>query len=202
MSEEGYLKFQCERVNGTLGEPTFFRKFNLFRTRLWDLGLVGEKENGIGFGNLSRRIGQYIFITGSQTGGKRELEIEDYVLVLDWNWERFTVKSFGKRPCSSETFTHLAVYTSSLEAKVVVHIHSAEIWQWAKDKIPGTPPEAEFGTLELALAVRRLVARDPKGFGWLVLLGHEEGLIVWGKTVSQVLELIMVLVDLALSRVK
>ncbi len=182
---EGYIKFHCDQILGIPAKPRGFEAINLLRTKLWDMGLVGERA-GVGFGNLSLRIGDFVLITGSRTGGVRIAKIEDYSLVLDWDLSRFRVKSLGLKPSSSETFTHLSVYTARPGVNVVVHLHWDKVWNWGKDRFPGTPEWSSFGSEELAKEVFKLVVELNRDWGVIGLWGHQDGLVFWGRSVGEV----------------
>lgn len=80
--DEGYIKFQAEQVAGSIVQPAEFDQLNRARTELFDFGLIGSYDNGIGFGNLSlREQGQHFLITASATGGERVLRFAQYCLV-------------------------------------------------------------------------------------------------------------------------
>ncbi len=187
---EGYIKFRCEWEKAQLSAPKGLDEVNLVRSRLWDLGLVGVKEDGVGFGNLSIRLGDGFLITGSQTGGKRILSIDDYSLVLDYSWEENWLRCKGRVRASSESLSHSACYRFSPEVSAVIHVHSLNDWRRWLDRLPTTDRRAEYGTPELARAIAGLVRKIGRQ-GILVMGGHEEGILSWGKSPVEALNLLL-----------
>ena len=186
---EGYVKFLCEQVSGVPIPPIGFDSINLLRTKLWDMGVIGERE-GVGFGNISVRLGDYVLITGSRTGKVRIADIKDYALILDWDLRRFWVRSLGMVPASSESFTHLSVYSARPGVMMVVHLHWPSLWTWARNRLPGTPAWAEFGSVELANEVFKLVVELNRDWGVIGMWGHQDGLLFWARDYMSVWRLL------------
>ena len=69
-----YIKFNCNLIKGTV-EKEKIEELNYWRNKLFEMGLIGVYENGVGFGNISERTqGNKFIITGSTTGGKEKLD--------------------------------------------------------------------------------------------------------------------------------
>ena len=70
MKDEGYIKFNSEWVKAEPLSLDKIKDINECRSRLYKLGLIGILEDGIGFGNISKRILEtnHFVITGTQTG--------------------------------------------------------------------------------------------------------------------------------------
>ncbi len=67
---EGFVKFNCYwSQSGPVVTDEQYEIINHWREILFNLDLVGAFENGVGFGNISIRIGktQQFVITGSST---------------------------------------------------------------------------------------------------------------------------------------
>ena len=161
-----------------------------WRRILRQTGLIGRRPDryeGYAYGNLSRRAGDpaagSFIITGTQTSGLVELTTADLARVLTSDVAANRVRSRGLSHPSSETLTHAAVYGADPDAGVVLHVHSPEIWRRAAElALPSTDPAATCGTPRLALEVERVVSetRGAPG-GVLVMGGHPDGVIAWGR---------------------
>ncbi|HXV28683.1 MAG TPA: S-methyl-5-thioribose-1-phosphate isomerase, partial [bacterium] len=58
LAEEGVVKFHCQWIKKGPSETRELNVLNAWRNRLYDYGLIGVYEDGIGFGNISIRVGQ------------------------------------------------------------------------------------------------------------------------------------------------
>ena len=69
MIDEGYIKYQCHWQNIPAIASEEIIELNNWRDRLYQLNLIGEYDNGIGFGNLSKRLpnSRELIISGTQT---------------------------------------------------------------------------------------------------------------------------------------
>jgi L-ribulose-5-phosphate 4-epimerase len=188
MTENGYIKYNCKWIkSGPLSESEI-KNLNRWRTRLYDLKLIGAYENGIGYGNLSLRIGdsnQFI-ITGSNTGQLAQLNNNHYTRVLTHDINNNKLTCEGPIKASSESLTHAAIYAAKPGVNGVIHVHSLSLWQKLIDKVPTTSREVEYGTPEMAAEMTRLLSEAPvDDKGIMVMGGHEEGIITFGTTVDE-----------------
>ena len=186
--EKGYVKFNCEQIKGCPVSPEIIKEINEVRQVLYNKGLIGMYENGIGFGNVSIRANKGILITASATGHIEELTNEHYSFVSEYDYDKNWVKCFGPK-ASSESLTHLSTYECSPETNAVLHVHNLEFWKGLKDKVPTTKENVEYGTPEMAREIFRLfketqVSKDKI----LVMAGHEEGLITFDTSPKKALE--------------
>jgi len=196
-ASEGVLQFEVEHVHDRL-EPRrleeTMRSLGAWREVLWRLGLLGRDPalyQGLGFGNVSARIGPFgdaprgrrtFLITGTQTAGRRSVDLDDFCLVERWDVGRNRVVSRGPVPPSSESLTHGALYDVAPAVRVVLHGHAPEIWRAARALgIPITRPDAANGTPEMALEVQRLFRETAlPSTGILAMGGHPDGVIAFG----------------------
>ena len=188
MKDEGYIKFKCLWSNEPIAIPgSVFRSLNLWREKLCGLSLIGMYENGIGFGNISvKNDDDSFFITGSATGGKPVLELCDYAMVDNWDFERNQLHCIGETKASSESLTHAAIYESNNNVRSVIHVHSMCIWKNFLDKLPSTGEEILFGTPEMAIGIKNLLKnKDNIRKGIVVMGGHEEGILTFGKDLDE-----------------
>ncbi len=196
---EGVIRFEVDHAWRDLDPRALgvaARTLGAWRELLARLGLVGRhpaRYEGLGYGNVSARIGPFgaaprgrrrFLVTGSQTGGRERLGLEDFCVVERWELATNRVTSFGRVPPSSESLTHGAVYDAAPAARVVLHAHCPEIWRAARALgLPVSDPAAANGTPAMAQEVLRLWRESAlPGIGMLALGGHEDGVLAFGHT--------------------
>lgn len=179
---EGYIKFNCllsEEISGLSDED--FLLLNKWRNKLYHLGLIGCYPGDIGYGNISIRSGAGFIITGSATGCREKLVKDDYVRVDRYDFLNNEIHCTGKIRASAESLTHAAVYEARPETLAVIHIHNLDLWEKHKGIMPTSPYTAEYGTPEIALAIRNLCMNDKiTGNEVIIMGGHKEGIIAFG----------------------
>lgn len=188
MAETGSIKFSCERVPGDIVPFIGFAELNKCRRKLRELRLMGVDASGIGFGNVSIRNGESsrFYITGSATGGVSELTPVHYAKVVAYDFASNWLRCEGAVDASSESLTHAAVYESDPIAGAVIHGHDINLWAALLDKVPATSKGVEYGTPEMAYAVRDLFdSTDVKTKKIFVMAGHEGGLVAFGKDLDE-----------------
>jgi ribulose-5-phosphate 4-epimerase/fuculose-1-phosphate aldolase len=192
VTNDGYIKYQAQRVDGTIPDCAGLDELNRCRTELFDLRLIGIYPNGIGYGNVSIRAGGSRFIiSGSATGGLRTLSKDHYALVESFDLARNSVKSVGKIDASSESMSHGAVYRALPAVSAVIHVHSRRLFDAMRAaRYPETDPALSFGTPELAVAITSLLQSIGANNGIFVTAGHDEGIIAYGETVEAALSLV------------
>ncbi len=182
---EGYVKFTDMHVHQNPVNYPGLDGLMYWRNVLFQVGLIGE-EDGIGYGNVSMRLGDDFVISGTRTGGTINLKADGYTKVVKCSPRLNRVVSIGPVGASSESMTHDAVYRCDPKIKYVVHVHSKEMWKLLDmTRKPATPENAKYGTPEMAEAVSRLFAetnvRSERIF-WMA--GHEDGVVSFGETVD------------------
>ena len=184
MSE--YIKFSCERVAAEITSFEGLAELNAHRRKLRQLGLIGVDPNGIGFGNLSVRDGatDNFYITGSATGGRRELTLADCAKVVACDFERNCVRYEGSALPSSESLSHAAIYKSDVTAGAVIHCHDSKLWAAVLNEAPTTSKTADYGTAEMANEIVQLFTHTdvPK---IIAMAGHEAGILTFGKDLEE-----------------
>lgn len=188
MRDEGVIKFQCEWTAGPAPAEEAIGELNHWRRLLFHAGLIGVYPDGIGFGNLSRRLEQsrQFWITGTQTGHLAELNAGHYTQVTDYSIEGNRVFCRGPVKASSESLTHGMIYELNENIRAVVHVHHARLWQALKNKVPTTSESVPYGTQQMALAVQKLYEREGLAEARLfVMAGHEDGLISFDATLEK-----------------
>ena len=188
--KEGYVKFNQEFRDGSPPPEELLRELNGARTRLYDLGLIGMDEEGIGFGNVSVRCPEgeegLFVVSGTATGNRRVLTPEAYSRVLEYDINRNNLVSLGKTRASSESLSHAAVYAARNDLASVIHVHSRRLYEeMLQEDHPRTSPGAEYGTPEIARDIRDIAAASAAGAGALVMLAHQDGIIAYGDSVRE-----------------
>ena len=192
--DEGYIKYKINHLKGL--EPLHFwtSKINRVRTQLYDLGLIGANEEGIGYGNISVRLassGAFI-ISGAATGGMRELSSTDFSEVLSFDTKTNRVNCMGKVRSSSESMSHGAIYSTNKAVKSVVHVHHQGMWEYMlRNPYMATSERAAFGTPELADEIRRLVFQHGQSKGIFVLRGHQDGVVAYASLPETALDMLL-----------
>lgn len=137
----------------------------------------------IGFGNISQRYskdGQFI-ITASQTGHLATLLPDQFALVTDYSIDTNTLYAKGNIPPSSEAMTHAAIYEVASDVEFILHVHHPKLWQYAKDhSFLSTPADVPYGTPQMGRAVQEVYLKHKIMDQIVVMLGHKDGLIIWG----------------------
>ena len=184
MSETGSIKFKCDRVVVELSRFAGFDDLNEYRRKLLRLGTIGIDTNGVGFGNLSVRNGatSRFYITGSGTGKLLELTPADCARVVAYDFARKWLQSEGVTVASSESLTHAAIYESDPTTCAVIHCHDMKLWTALLHKVPTTPEKVEYGTPEMACAVRGLFDNtDVRKKKIFLMAGHKGGVVAFGR---------------------
>lgn len=198
MQTEGIIKYKCENQLMEVVTELMIADINLIRTLLFDLKSIGidyrESVDGIGFGNISKRImnNQFV-ISGSGTGAKRILAAKDFSIVVNCDIQNNFLHSKGLCNASSESLSHFAVYNSLKNINFVIHIHNFELWNFWKNKTPTTAQNAQYGTPEMANSIIDCVkqfneTQEPKA---VVMGGHIEGMLFFGEDLATTFRLIL-----------
>lgn len=186
--KEGYIKFNCSWEQKDIQiEQGIFNELEAARTKLYELGLIGMYPDGIGFGNISVKPDNStsFIITGSATGQFAKLNPSYYASVTGYNFEQNTISCSGQTKASAESLSHAAVYESVPEVRAVVHVHCLWLWEKLLDKCPTTSPEIEYGTPEMATAIMQLISVMKKDEKVIVMGGHREGILAFGRTLNE-----------------
>lgn len=184
---EGYIKFNCIWEQKEISIPeNIFEDLQLHRSKLYKLELIGIYQDGIGFGNISVKKESDFIITGSTTGQFVKLEKSHYAQVSNYSFEQNSITCSGLTKASAESLTHAAVYEALPEVGAVVHVHCLWLWEKLLNNYPTTSGEIEYGTPEMALAVKELAATmSQKTEKIIVMGGHREGILAFGKNLEE-----------------
>jgi L-ribulose-5-phosphate 4-epimerase len=183
---EGYIKFNCNWMQKEFPfQEEIYGELEAVRTRLYALGLIGMYPDGIGFGNISVKSddNKTFIITGSATGHLEKLDQSHYALVTGYDFKRNSISCTGFTKASAESLTHAAVYESLTEVGAVVHVHCLWLWEKLMNNYPTTSAEIEYGTPEMAYAVRKLASEINEKI--IVMGGHREGILAFGSNLTE-----------------
>ena len=185
--DEGSIKFNCNWIKAEPASSKHIKELNIWRDKLYNLGLIGADKNGIGFGNISIRFEKHAFIiTGSATGGLNKLSESHYVLVNEYDLLQNSLICTGPIKASSESLSHAVIYECSPETNAVMHIHNIDMWEKLMHKAPSTSDNVSYGTPEMANEIKRLFNETPVAVEKiLVMSGHKEGIIAFGSTLDE-----------------
>ena len=186
MIDDGVIKYKAVH---TIREPfniNIFLDLDEARTKLFDLGLIGAYSNGIGYGNVSVRYQSGCIISGTATGGIRQLGSKGYSNVREYDLNLNTVVTEGPIQASSESMTHCAIYDSNLTVRYVLHVHKMTLWEKLLDQgYPATPRDVEYGTPQMARCISSLIKASQTSSGLFAMAGHQEGVISYGHTIAE-----------------
>ena len=187
--DEGYVKYQSFWTKAPAPHAAAAEQLEAWRQPLFEAGLIGEyEEHGIGYGNISVRVGEpgQFLISGTQTGHLAITNKSHYALVTSWSVHSNRVCCVGLVQASSEAMTHAAIYQLDQQISAVVHVHSGDLWRRYMNTLPTTAADVPYGTPAMANEFRRLYQdTDFRKTQLAVMGGHEEGIISIGATLEQ-----------------
>jgi ribulose-5-phosphate 4-epimerase/fuculose-1-phosphate aldolase len=113
-------------------------------------------------------------------------------VVEEYDFEENSLSCVGPLKASAESLTHAAIYESSPEINGVIHVHNMKLWEYLLDKVPFTGKEIEYGTPEMAEEMKRLIKeKATREKNIIVMKGHKEGVISFGKNLNQAGEILL-----------
>ena len=184
--DEGYIKYHCQWDNKPCISAEEISVINHWREKLCAHGLIGMLPNGIGFGNISIREDNNIFlISGSATGGIPKLDETHYSRVTGFNLEKNELYCEGLSVASSESLTHAALYAIDPAIQSVVHVHHHQGWIKGLHQLPTTPAGIAYGTPEMAVAVQTCYSQYRLKSNLIFMAGHEDGIISFGCSIEE-----------------
>jgi ribulose-5-phosphate 4-epimerase/fuculose-1-phosphate aldolase len=189
MHDDGVIKFQCDwEPSDPIAWDAVPELLDLmeWRDRLFQWGAIGVYPNGVGYGNVSVRLaGDRFLISGTQTGHLATTGPEHYTLVDRWTIDRNWLHCVGPLRASSESLTHAAIYQHDQTIGAIVHAHHRDLWQRHQHQLPTTRAEVPYGTPAMAREMWRLFREtNLTDERILVMAGHEEGLLSFGRNLA------------------
>jgi len=188
--EEGYIKFASDWIQKPIIiNQDIIEEIDFWRRKCYEKSWIGMYSNGIGFGNISMRLDESRFlISASATGSLQAINSSHYAIVEDFDLQKNWIRCSGERRASSESLSHAALYRKDVYR--IIHIHSSKIWNKWKNSAFTTDRKVEYGTPEMAIELMRCQNQIKEDYGVIVMGGHPEGIIAYGKDFSQVFELL------------
>ena len=186
--DEGVIKFNCNWKEALPLPQLALQDLIYFRQKLYHSGLIGVYPDGIGFGNLSCRneIQKHFIISGSQTGHLAEVTSNHFALITEYSIEENSLTCEGPIKASSESLTHAMIYETFSKATAVIHVHSPQLWKKLKHTIPTSGETIPYGTPPMANEIKRLANECRlEEHQILVMAGHEDGVITFGKNLRE-----------------
>jgi len=195
MIDEGYIKFNADWKETAAFEDTLLTDLIAVRQLVYEQGFIGVYPDEIGFGNISMRLKTWeeFYISGSKTGAIPIMDSKHIAKVTEVQVHNNCLSCIGPVIASSESMTHASVYRANPTIGAVIHIHSKVLWDRHKFKLPTTSADTPYGTVEMAAEVFDLVCNTGEQ-GILVMAGHEEGLIIYGKDLYTTYQLLQTIV--------
>jgi L-ribulose-5-phosphate 4-epimerase len=193
MKDEGYIKYQpiWQKTGIDVGRNVL-DEMNRVRRVLKEQGWLGVLPDGIGFGNLSVRIGNtgHFLISGSGTGNLESLRSRDFAMVTDVDITENQLSCKGLTKASSESMTHAVFYRFSGAINAVIHIHGRDLWAKYFNILPTSSTGAAYGTPEMAYSIEKLLKEQLHNSGLMVMGGHEDGMVAFGGSLDEALRCI------------
>lgn len=190
--DEGYIKYKQTLIEGPALGHQEIEEINAYRTELYRMNLIGAYDDIIGFGNISvLDASDQMIISGTQTGQIAQLGPEHYTKVVSYDIDKNELTCKGPIKASSEALTHAAVYELSNTIRAVIHVHSRALWDKYLNQMPTTKADVSYGTPDMAYEVKRLYKEGPmKDHPVMIMAGHDEGIITFGKDLKQAMEVL------------
>jgi L-ribulose-5-phosphate 4-epimerase len=187
MKNEGVIKYHCNWIREEPLPGMLLEELSSWRNKLYNCGLIGVTEDGIGYGNISIRFKQDQFIiSGSGTGRFPTLTAEHYTLVTGCSFEQNTVNSVGPVQPSSESLTHSMIYRCADNVHAVMHVHHRQLWEKLLELFPGTDKNIAYGTVAMAREIARLFQETNVTYTKLfAMAGHDTGIMAFGKNLDE-----------------
>lgn len=183
---EGLIKYRLNFKSAPPPPVDIYESLEKIRTKLIRKRWIGVNSEDTGYGNLSILTGENFVITGSQTGHLKELSPGHYTTVTGYDLAENRITAAGPLKPSSESLTHAAIYSSgNHEIQSVIHIHDDRLFNRYYDKLPTTAADIQYGTPEMAQALRDGVLKQGAP-GLVIMGGHPGGIIAYGGDINRV----------------
>lgn len=189
MSDDGIIKFQYNWKKEELKTNENLEELIKYRDLAHKKGFIGIYEDGIGYGNISKRVKSGFLISGSATGSIAQSSPNHYSMVDQWSIENNKIWCNGPIAASSESLTHAVIYKELPKINAILHIHHLPLWKRYYHSLPSTCSHIPYGTTDMASAVKFLVRNQQEDEGVFLMKGHEEGLVAYAKDMETVFQI-------------
>lgn len=192
MPKDGVIQFHYQLKYSRTVSEVIYNTLEHTRKKAFNNKLIGVYPDGTGYGNLSYRLQNQagFYISASQTGHLPACLPEHYCQIYDYDYQKNQVRYSGHLPPSSESLTHAMFYELDGTIGAVLHIHHAAAWARLKYQLPTTHEGIAYGSIEMAMEVKRLYQTSSLQQGkCLVMAGHEDGLISFGKDLDNAFDI-------------
>lgn len=187
--DEGYIKFHLQWRKAAPLPAAVTRDIVRCRNLCFQRKYIGIMD-GVGYGNISARYGagNRFIISGTQSGGLKRLSARHFTRVTAVSFERNSVTCVGPVKASAESLTHAMFYALDKRIASVIHIHHRAMWEKLMHRVPTTGSETPYGTVAMCREVMRLYeTSELKTTQLLVMAGHQDGIISFGKNLNEAL---------------
>ncbi len=192
--QEGVIKYRLDFEPGPPpGED--LEHLKVCRAILHGLDMIGQhpdRYDGYGYGNLSQRTEDGLFvISASQSGHLETLEQRHFTQVLEADIAANRLRARGVLPPSSEALTHAMIYR--LDPAIACVLHEHRLWRYGLNAgLPRTAATVAYGTPQMARAVEQgFRSGQLSGKRILFMAGHEDGVIAFGDSISSALGVLL-----------
>ena len=185
---EGVVKYSLDFTNEEVDIEYESIVLEECRDRLYALGLIGAYEDGIGFGNISKRYqnSDQFVITSTQTGHLESLSLDQYSLVKNIDFDSFKTTASGLSKPSSECITHGAIYNLDSNIDAVIHVHNEKLWDFMLKNDYLSTNDTPYGTPEMVEDVIAMYKdKEPLLNNLFVMKGHFEGIVSFGRDLPE-----------------
>lgn len=194
---EGVIQFRLKKLDAyrkVFNEEACGDVLIKWRHLLIKLGWIGQdpdRYGGLGFGNISIRIGskttdpdrRRFLITGSQTGGLLHFSRGDCAIVTGFALKDHSLTYFGERKPSSEALSHAAVYAARPCVYACIHAHCPTIWRHRSAVADVCiAAHSKYGSADMSRGIYDALKSDKSsGPTLLAMSGHQDGVMAFGR---------------------
>lgn len=189
MNEDGIIKFQYDWKEEALENTKNLEELIKYRDLAYEKGFIGIYENGIGYGNISKRVKSGFLVSGSATGSLTKTNSNHYSKVYQWSIENNKICCNGPIAASSESLTHAVIYDELPQINAILHIHHLPLWKRYYHSLPSTCSHIPYGTTDMASAVKFLFRNQQDDEGVFLMKGHREGLVAYARNMKSVFQI-------------
>ncbi len=189
MTDDGVIKFQYDWKKENITQKEKLEELIKYRDLAHKMKYIGVYSDGIGYGNISKRVENGFIISGSATGSITQSNLNHFSLVHKWSVANNKIWCKGPIPASSESLSHSVIYNTLPKARVILHIHHLKMWEKYYHSLPSTCSNIPYGTPDMAMAIKFLIKNHNDEEGIFLMKGHKEGLVAFGKNFESIFQI-------------